>query len=144
MPISPPPSSYTRNSAEWLIDACQRYPTELRSNFFGSFRSREGIINDFFDFSHMFLRFKMKWTDFRSQLLLMNQINYSNEVLTMWFTRCSFTLNHSKPKKFDEFWAYPKLYVVQTLILFRAWVEYQLQSKADFNIFAFAIFQEFH
>ena len=55
--------------------------------------------------------------------------------------------NHSKPKTkriFDEFWDYPKLYVAQTLILFRAWVEYQLQSKTDFNKFTFAIFQEFH
>ena len=45
---------------------------------------------------------------------------------------------------FSIFRVYPKLYVVQTLILFRAWDEYQLQSKTDFNMFALAILLEYH
>ena len=72
------------------------YPSQLSFGiqFWGFLAS---FWNIFLIFAYVFLRLKMKWTDFGSQLLLMNQINYSNEVSTMWFTRCRESI-HSKPE----------------------------------------------
>ena len=83
-------TSYTWINCKLLIDSEQRYPTAW-IQFFIQFW------NIFLIFAYVFLRLKMKWTDFGSQLLLMNQINYSNEVSTMWFTRCRESI-HSKPE----------------------------------------------